>query len=222
MTDTHQTEQNVPAQTSTSLRSFDTMVPVNHDQQMNHRTKNMTRIAAPVARQGLPAEQVEFAKRVQALPDSLFADDEEVQRLTRDAEAKDLREQRIARGIPEGDRQSLLERLRAQISEAEREIVVSTIDDALEGDHGFRRSIVLARHLEHLQRVLNAAQSAMKVMAKPLPERIAPFADEAAKARGALRSHLLELKREHVAARAQASPDSDPQSADAAAIAGGS
>lgn len=165
---------------------------------MTDQNNQFDTFAVPAPRVALPPEQVEFAKRVDALPDSLFADDPEVQRLTGEAALKELRVKRLALGMPEGDRRRLLEGLRKEIAQTESELLHSALDDALEGDHGFHRTIVLARHIEHLRRVLTAAEMAMSILTKSPLERIAPFVDEAERVRNALRSYLVDRKRDHL------------------------
>lgn len=145
------------------------------------------------------AQQAHAEVTARALPDDLFADDPEIQRLTRAYDTVATRVKRLERlgHATRADAQAAVTRLEQDMSQVQKQIRGAAVDDALDGDFTFPRSSALFRHSEDLRRQLEGARLASEVFAKSVLERN-HFDEELSRAREALLDALLERKRAHV------------------------
>ncbi|MNK59160.1 hypothetical protein D3C87_782600 [compost metagenome] len=142
--------------------------------------------------------QRRFEAAARALPDALFADDEEIQHLAREAEAMKQRAENEGRmRLAGGGLDQAVASIHGELQQAQQAMKWAAVDDAIAGAFDFPRSAALTQRIADLRRRLEAAALAREAFALKSGDWTA-LGGDLQRARNALFEALIAKKREHL------------------------
>lgn len=145
--------------------------------------------------------QIRFEAAARALPDSLFADDEEIQRLTLEADAMQHRAENESRmRLAGGGLDHVVASMQRELQQAQQAMKWAAADDAIDGAFDFPRSAAIAQRITDLRRRLEAATLARETFAIKPGGGWTALGDDARRARNTLFEALILRKRAHLKA----------------------
>ena len=150
------------------------------------------------ARHQTPEHRFEQAAR--ALPDSLFADDPEVSRLSKEVATMRQRLDGLGTSNRRAELAEAVCKFEAQLAQGADEQRAAAVDDALAGHFDFPRAVAVGERIARARHRLESAKLAQAVFLRSAPEQGSVFRPAYESARAALTHTLLQKKREHLRA----------------------